>query len=228
MNFAGGGRVPQGVDLTTDLSPGAFMYRRALAAVLVSAAGAALFASPAWAHDELASSDPKTGAVLESAPKVATLTFSEPVDARFVTIAVKRSDGKRVAAAKPEVAGAVVRQPLDALGDGAYTVAYRIVSEDGHPVNGTVTFTVTAPVKSPPAASGEAGAPGKEVLPTPSAAKPPVRIEKAALAPTSDNRERTKLFFYVVIALLCLAGIAAASLPVASALHRRTKRRESV
>jgi hypothetical protein len=52
-------------------------------------------------------------------------------------------DGK-VHTLTPQVAGSVVRVRLPSTSlRGIYTLSYRIVSSDGHPVAGSVTFTVT-------------------------------------------------------------------------------------
>src|SRR5699024_491541 len=47
--------------------------------------------------------------------------------------------------------------PVDA-GEGHYTLSYRVVSADGHPISGAITFTIGAP--SGPAATGPADSTG--------------------------------------------------------------------
>jgi methionine-rich copper-binding protein CopC len=106
----------------------------------------ALTAVPAQAHNELLSSTPTEGDHLAAAPVVVELKFAEATDPRFVKIAATGPDGTSVAAGGPRVSGAVVRQPISAsAASGKYTVTYRVVSKDGHPVQGTLTFSATAP-----------------------------------------------------------------------------------
>jgi hypothetical protein len=40
------------------------------------------------------------------------------------------------------ISGTSITQPLPALDDGAYTLNWRVVSEDGHPISGSIGFTV--------------------------------------------------------------------------------------
>lgn len=95
---------------------------------------------PAHAHTSLVSSDPSEGARLDSAPQQVVLTFSEnlnqPSEAGLVVDGTTRDasvevDGRRL------VVTATGERP-----DGAYQVNYRVVSADGHPVTGTLSFTV--------------------------------------------------------------------------------------
>ncbi len=69
------------------------------------------------------------------------LTFAERPDERFVKIAATGPGGTNVVAGPPRVSGTSVTQPLIPGGPGLYTVVYRVVSADGHPVQGSMTFT---------------------------------------------------------------------------------------
>jgi methionine-rich copper-binding protein CopC len=122
----------------------------------------ALAAAPASAHNELQSSNPATGSRLTALPDSVVLTFEEETDPRFVKVAATGPDGRSVAAGGPRISGATVSQPLTpGAANGQYTVAYRVVSKDGHPVQGSVTFTAgsySGPVLVQPAMSaGELG-----------------------------------------------------------------------
>ncbi|WP_405098411.1 copper resistance protein CopC [Micromonospora sp. NBC_01412] len=140
----------------------------ALAAVLVVLG----VPTPARAHNSLRSADPARDATLSTAPTQITLEFAERLDPTFTTIVVTDAGKLRVATGAPVVAGARGTVTLTApLGNGAYTVAYRVVSADGHPVQGSYPFTVADPqgtdAPAPPggsAASPEAvaAAPGKD------------------------------------------------------------------
>lgn len=112
-------------------------------------AGAAMLgmAAPAAAHNVLVSSDPKDKSSLDAGPTTVTLTFDQPVQGGEGINTVSVTDGSgghyEVAGA-PTVSSNVVTAQVNALGaTGDYTVGYRILSADGHPVSGSLTFTLT-------------------------------------------------------------------------------------
>lgn len=115
----------------------------------------ALAPSVAVAHSNSVESDPANGARIEVLPRVATVTFNEPVSE--AALALTPPDG-RVDTLRAQISGTVVSAPLPSVHDkGDYVLAYRVVSEDGHPVTGEVKFTVTTgadPVVVAPAESG--------------------------------------------------------------------------
>lgn len=107
-------------------------------------------ASPATAHDALLGSDPADGAVLATPPDAVVLTFTGDLIAVGSAVTVTGPDGAVWADGAPVVSGATLTQPLLAgMPSGGYTVAWRAVSGDGHPIEGTVGFTVEAPVAGP-------------------------------------------------------------------------------
>lgn len=110
-------------------------------------------ATPALAHDALKSSDPAKDAEVETVEEV-TLEFTGKV--RLPTVVVTDSDGTHHESGKPEVDGQVVTQELKAsLPKGKYTIAYRVVSSDGHPIQGEIPFTVTRGPEPSPVPSEE-------------------------------------------------------------------------
>ncbi len=117
---------------------------RALLLTLLVAAGVSLtWAGPASAHARLVSISPADGATLTTAPTEVVVTFDDTVTPGLSVVTVKSSNGANVAQGKATEAGPVVTQALlPDLPGGAYTVAWKIVSDDGHPVSGTSTFTV--------------------------------------------------------------------------------------
>ncbi|MFF3397145.1 copper resistance CopC/CopD family protein [Streptomyces sp. NPDC002659] len=110
-------------------------------------------ASPASAHAALTGSNPKDGAVVATAPKDVTLTFSEQVAMGKDSIRVLEPSGKRAdkAAVRDLGTGGKVIYGVDllpGLPDGTYTVAWQAVSADSHPVSGAFTFSIGAPSKT--------------------------------------------------------------------------------
>lgn len=96
---------------------------------------------PAFAHAQLLSSSPANGASLPTADEL-VLTFNEDVSPDFVTFYAE-GDSEGVLDGEPTVDGPVVTQPLAATANGEYAIGYRVVSADGHPVSGEITFTLT-------------------------------------------------------------------------------------
>ncbi|MGW7263191.1 copper resistance protein CopC [Streptomyces sp. NPDC054842] len=106
-------------------------------------------AGPASAHAALSGTDPRDGTVLGSAPRHITLTFTEPVGLLDDSFRVLDPGNRRVHTGEPGHAGgrsdtARVTLPRD-LGTGTFTVAWRVVSADSHPVSGAFTFSVGEP-----------------------------------------------------------------------------------
>lgn len=105
----------------------------------------ALVLSPgvAQAHDELTGSEPVDGATAE-APEEVTLTYSGQIATVGATVQVTDEDGQEVTDGDPEVEGTnVVQDLVDDLPDGEYAVAWRVTSQDGHPISGEFGFAVT-------------------------------------------------------------------------------------
>ncbi|MHC3392988.1 copper resistance CopC/CopD family protein [Streptomyces lavendulocolor] len=107
----------------------------------------------ASAHAALTGSNPKDGAVVATAPKDVTLTFSEQVAMGDDAIRVLEPSGKRADTGELRdlCAGAVVKYGVDlhsGLPEGTYTVAWRAVSADSHPISGAFTFSIGAPSKT--------------------------------------------------------------------------------
>jgi len=121
------------------------VIRRALAAVLLAGLLVGSAGAPASAHASLVSSDPAEGELLTEAPDAVTLTFDERVS--VVDDGIRAYDAAGDALEVDAAArDAVVTAGLpDDLADGTYVVTWRVVSSDGHPVAGSVTFHVGAP-----------------------------------------------------------------------------------
>lgn len=148
----------------------------AVSGLLICAAPVAVAtAPPAEAHTGLTGGAPDDGATVATSPARVSLSFNDPMDARYSRVAVTGASGRSVTAGAPKVDGRTVSQALTAeLPPGRYTVGYRVVSADGHPVSGSYTFTVAAartmapvpgPSRSRPASaapSAPAGADGAD------------------------------------------------------------------
>ncbi|MEU4226137.1 copper resistance CopC family protein [Nonomuraea sp. NPDC026600] len=118
--------------------------RRLCVIVLLAFAGVGV-ALPAQAHNVLVGSDPKDGATLTAAPARITLVFDQAVRQGYAQVGVTGADGTTWADGSAEVAAEKVSVKVKPLrAGGAYVVGYRILSADGHPVTGKISFNLAA------------------------------------------------------------------------------------
>jgi copper resistance protein C len=115
-------------------------------------------APPALAHNVLISTDPGKDAAMDTGPAKITLTFDAPVQGGDVNqIAVTGPNNTQWAEGSVSIDGNVISAPVRPLGPaGVYTVGYRILSADGHPVEGQYTFTLTKAGNGTPASENAA------------------------------------------------------------------------
>jgi copper resistance protein C len=142
---------------------------RLLAATVAACIALLLGAAPAFAHTRLESSDPADKSSVDTAPESVSLTFNEDISAEFASMSVVGPDGTNYATGAVSTTGGQVSTAVSPLGPaGSYEIGYRVVSDDGHPVQGKVTFTLTAPgpgAATPPIAPATAAAPTPEPAP---------------------------------------------------------------
>jgi methionine-rich copper-binding protein CopC len=128
---------------------------RVLTALSLLLMAVLLGSGPATAHTEFSGSDPADGSTLRKPPSAVMLTFSEAPIATGLAVIANGPQGRTPLDAS--VAGNQVVAPWPAqLGAGEYRVAYRVVADDGHPIEGAVSFTVAGgpgASSSPPAPS---------------------------------------------------------------------------
>ncbi len=136
-----------------------------LAAGLVMMLAGVASAAPALAHAVLLATTPAEGAVLAAAPDALALTFNEVVQPTVLRLIgpdgaatdlmpLARAEGPSLVAAGPELAAALA-------GEGTRLLTWRAVSADGHPVGGTLTFSIGAASGAPVAA--DSGAEGRDI-----------------------------------------------------------------
>lgn len=115
-------------------------------AVLLVVAGTSTGAS---AHAALVSVEPASGSILARAPKAVELRFNEAVTPGAIQLidgAGRARDDARVTTSGESIS---VAMPPD-LPQGTAVVSYRVISQDGHPVAGSVIFSVGAPTATQP------------------------------------------------------------------------------
>lgn len=183
-----------------------------LAALVAAALLLLLTAAPASAHDTLVSSDPEDGATLETSPEQITLDYSADVLDVSPVVRIAGSDGEVVAELDPEVDGSTVTAALDEpLAAGDYEVRWRVVSSDGHPIEGTQSFTVEQGAAGAPSdAGGRTSAPASDAGGATSA--PAETTAPAARTEDSEGGAPVVLIVVIVVAVLAVAGGAVAAL----------------
>ena len=176
---------------------------RVVAVTLLCAVTLLFGAAPAFAHTRLQSSDPADGTSLGAGPQRVSLTFNEPMQTGFATLTVIGPDGRPYQSGEVTANGGTVSIGVAPLGPaGRYEIGYRVVSEDGHPVTGSVAFTLTAP--------GPAAAPSSALAAPASATPAPTSAAPAPVAASSDDGDMPVWPWIVGGVVLIGVGAAAA------------------
>jgi copper resistance protein C len=160
-------------------------------------------AAPASAHVRLRASNPAAGSTVTTAVSAVTLTFSGA--ATQPTVTVTGADGRNVSSGAAQVADVTVTQPVGALPPGVITVAWRVISPDGDPVDGTFTFTNSAPVAAP---TPSAPAP----VPTTAAPEPTTAPTAGAAPRSADDGSGVSPLWWVGVGVVLLAAIGGGAL----------------
>jgi copper transport protein len=114
----------------------------ALAALLLLPVG------PAAAHATLVSTTPAEGSVVHGVVRMVSATFDESVGVSTDSLRVFDPSGRQVDVGGTHAGpgtGTVEVSLNTSLPDGTYTVAWRVVSADSHPVQGAFTFSIGQP-----------------------------------------------------------------------------------
>lgn len=117
---------------------------RAVFGIVVGAGVVGAAAAPAAAHTALEASSPQHGGRLGASPPQIMLDFTGPLRPGVAELVIHGPDGLLVTPEPLRVTSDKMAQPLRPLGRaGDYRVEYRVVARDGHPLTGTIRFTLT-------------------------------------------------------------------------------------
>lgn len=195
--------------------------------VLLLAGGLLLAsAAPAAAHDNLISSTPEAGSTVDVSPAEISLTFSGELltATSAVVIEVTSPDGQNVAEGEPAVDGTTVTQTLAASQSaGVFTVLWRVVSSDGHPISDQYTYTVeavTTPTSSP--TPGETSEQTPEPSPTATATATEAAGSDVHSGPSGGGA------FLPILAVVSGVVIVGGALVVVLMVARERRRRDRV
>ncbi len=123
----------------------ALKYSRRLVGLLVGGMVAASLVAPAaLAHSFLVEATPSSKDHVASSPKTIKLRFGGGVEPKYSKLTVENADGKVLgegANGTPEKPRELSMDSPD-LAPGKYIVRYRVLSVDGHVVEGNYEFTV--------------------------------------------------------------------------------------
>lgn len=184
-------------------------------------------APTASAHADLQVSTPEDGESLEIAPEEIRLTFSEELFEELVEISILDAAGDlystiEVEQTPPPGTDVIFPWPTQAP-PGEYSIAYRVVSADGHPVTGTISFSY-APTASEPSAleptpsdstpSAESSTPASSAAASAPSAPP---ANESSTSSSTDSSSGTPL---VVLGVVLLLGVIATSAIIARARQR--------
>ncbi|WP_156759006.1 copper resistance CopC family protein [Microbacterium karelineae] len=121
---------------------------RSVVGVVAVLAAILAMAAPASAHDRLLDSSPSSGERLEEAPDEITLIYSGELltlgdGQNAAVVLVVDDDGHDWATGEVRIDGGTLTAPLAGdMPEAGYQVRWQVVSEDGHPITGTVPFTI--------------------------------------------------------------------------------------
>jgi copper transport protein len=100
------------------------------------------FASGASAHASLVSAAPADGSVLASVPKMVQLQFNESVTPAVIHLI--DAEGHARDTSVRAVGEAILITLPEHLPQGTQVLSYRVISQDGHPVGGSLLFSIGA------------------------------------------------------------------------------------
>lgn len=215
---------------------------------LALAAAAAAILLPLPAHASIVGTNPEDGATITALPEAFTVTVNEDIldveGSSSNVVLVTDQDGAYYGDGCSTVDGATLSTAAQ-LGDaGVYTMRYGLVSADGHPIEGVVTFAwepdasattvagvAEAPVcgeAAPSASASESATPSAEPSTSaPSATEPPSSTTAPSTPATGGESEEgdggIPPIAFIGIGIALLAAVAT----VLVITFRRGRRREA-
>ncbi|WP_306370631.1 copper resistance CopC family protein [Nocardiopsis sp. CC223A] len=189
--------------------------RRALIPAAVLAAALVAAPAPALAHDVLTGSDPEDGATLDTVPEEVVLSFNNaPMEGGSGSaVVVTGPDGETTYEdgdlAFDGLDVSVGLLPLDEAGE--YTIGFRVVSSDGHPIQDSLTFSVTEEAVAAAAPAEESAEP-TEAAGEPTAEESPVEVEASEAATEDEGGLPVGLIAIVAVGVIAIAAVAVVAL----------------
>ncbi|MEH0109673.1 copper resistance CopC family protein [Tersicoccus sp. MR15.9] len=153
----------------------------------------------AQAHDELIGTTPSDGSSTSSVPASISLRFNETPEALGAQVQILDPSGADQADGSVSITDATATQKIKAGAPaGAYTVHWRVVSADSHPIEGTFRFTAKGG-STASAATGSGTSAG-------SAGSSAAAASSPAAAPASSTGGSRVPVIVIVVGVLLLVG----------------------
>ena len=181
-----------------------------------------LMAPTGSAHADLQVSTPEDGESLEVAPEKIRLTFSEELFEELVEISILDAAGDlystiKVEQTPPPGTDVIFPWPPQAP-PGEYSIAYRVVSADGHPLTGTISFSYATTAPEPTSSDSTPSAESSTPASSPTASAPSASpANESSTSSSTDSSSGTPL---VVLGVVLLLGVIAASAIIVRARQR--------
>ncbi|MFM7013628.1 MAG: copper resistance protein CopC [Actinomycetota bacterium] len=161
--------------------------------------------SPAQAHDQLVDISPPAEAVISENPVELILSFNNPLlvieGETNAEVSTRLTGEEDWTSHDVSIEGAVLKSTFELSQNGDYEIRWKVVSSDGHPIEGESTFTL------------------KLAMPTP---EPSDTGEEVVIAPAPNPEPENSLSgFYFGLALVVLGAVFA---PIGLMMRRRAKK----
>lgn len=160
--------------------------------------------SPASAHDAVTGTNPEDGQNLETVPEAIDIVFTDTPLSLGSQILVEDDQGENWAAGEVEISGNTASQALQPdTPAGEYTVTWRVVSSDSHPIEGTFSFTAAEAAADP--SSTPSTPASSQSPPAATTTKPTTAPTTDAAAPASEVATGFPIGFVIALGVLLLA-----------------------
>jgi copper resistance protein C len=165
-----------------------------------------IFGANVFAHSHLEDSSPKNGEIVTESLKAITLTFETAIEP---TSSFTLNDEKNNSIPLSEVSisgNQLIANVEDNLTNGAYTINWKIIGEDGHPLEGEIPFTIQLPESAGVPEQSETEPPSAEVTTaeTTSAADTETVMKDQATEVKEAALDEPKVMNYLLPALIGL------------------------
>jgi copper resistance protein C len=168
--------------------------RTALIGAVIVAGGLLTVGGPAQAHNYVVSTIPENGAVLTELPEQFSVTTNDNLlnlggEGRGFALQIRDADGLYYGDGCVRVEGATMSADAALGAPGSYTIAWQVVSTDGHTASGEIPFTwqpaseagISTGSPTPPTCGAAEASPAPVATATPTA--PADAAEPASAAP---------------------------------------------
>ncbi|XNS28171.1 copper resistance protein CopC [Citricoccus nitrophenolicus] len=162
--------------------------------------------------------NPEDGQNLETAPEAIDIVFTDTPLSLGSQIRVEDDQGENWAAGEVEIAGNTASQALQPdTPAGEYTVTWRVVSSDSHPIEGTFSFTAAEAAAEPSSTPSTPASSQSQTAAT--TTEPTTAPVTDAAAPASEAGTGFPIGFVIALGVLLLA----LAVVVVTVLARRSR-----